>query len=164
MAGKNREEDLVGYNNKKIKKEVKKMPGFDGTGPSGFGPRTGGGFGFCPPGTGPAPGYYGNRGFFGVGRGGFPWGGGRGRAWGGGRRWGRGMGLGWSGYQPYPPVSNVPYNSPMPGYNPYYAGGSYQTSPTDELNYLRDHLSSLEEEMGGVRKRIDELESEGKKE
>lgn len=25
------------------------MPGFDGTGPAGLGPRTGGGRGFCPP-------------------------------------------------------------------------------------------------------------------
>ena len=84
------------------------MPGFDGTGPMGMGPRTGGGRGFCPPGIGTAPyggnfyganPYYGGYPYggnpygygvgFGVGRGGFPRGGGRGRAFGGGRgRWG----------------------------------------------------------------------------
>ena len=95
------------------------MPGFDGTGPMGMGPRTGGGRGFCPPVAGYAPyggysysaypyggypysgypfggqpyGFYPYGGYpfaFGVGRGGFPRGGGRGRAFGGGRgrsRW-----------------------------------------------------------------------------
>jgi len=85
------------------------MPGFDGTGPMGMGPRTGGGRGFCQPGVGyatfggysyaanPYGGYsYGGHPYggypsgFGVGRGGFPRGGGRGRAFGGGRgrnRW-----------------------------------------------------------------------------
>jgi hypothetical protein len=82
------------------------MPGFDGTGPCGRGPMTGGGRGFCampyrgydPYGYGmrapyypPYAGYpfYG-RPFFGAGRGGLPWGGGRGRVFGGGRgfrRW-----------------------------------------------------------------------------
>ena len=76
------------------------MPGFDGTGPRGQGPRTGGGRGFCSPGIGAAPysGYY-HWGYptqgnpyasgFGVGRGGFPRGGGRGRTFGGGRGRGR---------------------------------------------------------------------------
>jgi hypothetical protein len=86
------------------------MPGFDGTGPIGMGPMTGGGRGFCampygghrpygygfqapycPP-TGMYP-FYGRPFYgpvFGAGRGGIPWGGGRGRAFGGGRgfrRW-----------------------------------------------------------------------------
>jgi hypothetical protein len=83
------------------------MPGFDGTGPMGQGPMTGGGRGFCAMpyrGYGPyaygmrapyytAPGgypFYGS--VFGAGRGGLPWGGGRGRVFGGGRgfrRWWR---------------------------------------------------------------------------
>lgn len=85
------------------------MPGFDGTGPMGKGPITGGGRGFCallyrpygygfrasyyPP-TGMYPPYYGSPFYgplFGAGRGGLPWGGGRGRVFGGGRwfrRWG----------------------------------------------------------------------------
>jgi len=79
-------------------------------------------------------------------------------------------GWGWGFYpgQFYPP----PYNYPMGGYGPYYGGGYPQSSPygggypqpsaTDELNYLKDHLSALEEEMKAVRSRINELESEGK--
>jgi hypothetical protein len=81
------------------------MPGFDGTGPLGQGLMTGGGRGFCampfrayrsygygmrpfsqPP-IGPYPFY---TPVFGAGRGGLPWGGGRGRVFGGGRgfrRW-----------------------------------------------------------------------------
>ena len=83
------------------------MPAFDGTGPVGMGPRTGRGMGFCWPG-GVSP--FRGGGFYGVGRGGFPRGGGRGRAWGGGRGWGwrsrgygypgRGRGRGWM--WPYP--------------------------------------------------------------
>ena len=82
------------------------MPGFDGIGPMGMGPMTGGGRGFCakpyrgygpygygfqtpyypPPSMNP---FYGQP-FFGAGRGGLPWGGGCGRVFGGGRgfrRW-----------------------------------------------------------------------------
>ncbi|MDI7260986.1 MAG: DUF5320 domain-containing protein [Thermodesulfobacteriota bacterium] len=81
------------------------MPGFDGTGPMGQGPMTGGGRGFCampyrgygaygygmrtpyyPP-YGGSP-FYGRPFYgpvFGAGRGGLPWGGGRGRVFGGGR-------------------------------------------------------------------------------
>jgi hypothetical protein len=79
------------------------MPGFDGTGPLGQGPMTGGGRGFCAmPYRGYGPSGYGFRRHFpfyrrrsygpvfGAGRGGLPWGGGRGRVFGGGRglrRW-----------------------------------------------------------------------------
>ena len=91
------------------------MPGFDGTGPMGMGPMTGGGRGFCATPIGPygpygygmgsfpysqpvspyyggayAPPLYGP--IFGVGRGGIPYGGGRGRAF-GGRRGGMGFGF-----------------------------------------------------------------------
>jgi hypothetical protein len=81
------------------------MPGFDGTGPMGRGPMTGGGRGFCaipfrnygpygydmrapggpPSGVNPFYGrpFYGS--VFGAGRGGLPYGGGRGRVFGGGR-------------------------------------------------------------------------------
>lgn len=81
------------------------MPGFDGTGPMGKGPGTGGKRGFCPAGKGakaysgfyppdarsygdyPSGGYPRGPGvFYGVGRGGFPRGCGRGRTF-GGRRW-----------------------------------------------------------------------------
>jgi hypothetical protein len=74
------------------------MPGFDGRGPMGQGPVTGGGRGFCAmPCKARGPSGYGARAprpfegpIFGAGRGGLPWGGGRGRAFGGGRglrRW-----------------------------------------------------------------------------
>ena len=69
------------------------MPGFDGTGPLGQGPRTGGGRGYCPPVAGS---------YYGVGRGGRPRGGGRGRAFGGGR------GRRWRYCQPYPAASGYP--------------------------------------------------------
>ena len=74
------------------------MPGFDRTGPMGQGPMTGGGRSFCampcrahgPSGDGVrAPRPFESP-IFGVGRGGLPWGGSRGRAFGGGRgfrRW-----------------------------------------------------------------------------
>jgi len=71
------------------------MPLGDGTGPLGFGPMTGRAAGFC---AGyPVPGYLNpipGRGWFGVGRGGFPWGGGRGRFFGRGFGFGRGRGRG----------------------------------------------------------------------
>jgi len=81
------------------------MPGFDGTGPMGLGPMTGGGRGFCAipyrayahfrfgypgPYYPPISGYPFYGPVFGAGRGGIPWGGGRGRVFGGGRgfrRW-----------------------------------------------------------------------------
>jgi len=83
------------------------MPGFDGTGPMGMGPMTGGGRGFCAmpyrgyrpygygigapyyPSSGGYPFYgrpfYGYGPVFGAGRGGLPWGGARGRVFGGRR-------------------------------------------------------------------------------
>ena len=114
------------------------MPGFNGTGPQGMGPRTGGGRGFCTPGTGTAYGVGGtmNRG---AGRGGAPWGGGRGRAWGGGRGQ---FGPGFS----------------APGYGAYapYAGGT----PQQEAEFLKNQAVSLEQELDQIRKRIDVLSAQ----
>jgi hypothetical protein len=71
------------------------MPGGDRTGPLGWGPMTGRGVGYW---AGyPVPGYLNpipGRGWFGAGRGGFPWGGGRGRFFGRGFGFGRGRGRG----------------------------------------------------------------------
>lgn len=61
------------------------MPGFDRTGPGGRGPATGWGRGGCAPRSGgrrPSP----LGAMRGIGRGGVPWGGGRGRCF-GGRGW-----------------------------------------------------------------------------
>ena len=119
------------------------MPGFNGTGPMGMGPRTGGGFGFCSPEAGTAfPGSrsYGNN--RAAGRGLAPRGGGRGRVFGGGRGrgyFGRGIGPGWWGSYP----------------SGTYASGP---SPTDEKSFLEEQLHSLEQELSGVRSRIEELE------
>jgi hypothetical protein len=55
------------------------MPGFDGTGPAGRGPMTGGRRGRCVlPGTPPAEGESSAPVLRGIGRGGIPWGCGRG--------------------------------------------------------------------------------------
>lgn len=119
------------------------MPGFDGTGPRGMGPRTGGGFGFCPPGVGPAyaPSYF----FRGAGRGGFPWGGGRGRVWGGGRGWA--------------------WRAAYGGFGPPYWGAPYPPAwtPEQELDSLKGQAAAMEEELEAIRQRIGDLEAEGKK-
>ena len=67
------------------------MPGYDKTGPEGQGQMTGGGRGYCVPRRQDIQSGYG------VGRGGLPRGGGRGRCFGGGR--GRGFGVGRSLYR-----------------------------------------------------------------
>ncbi len=119
------------------------MPGFDGTGPQGLGPRTGGGFGFCPPTAGPAQNPnafgYGNP-WFGVGRGGWPRGGGRGRAWGGGRggRW-----RAYAGPRPFPV---------------YPEGVASQTTFPNEAEYIRQQLDFLAQQGEALRARLDELE------
>jgi hypothetical protein len=64
------------------------MPGFDRTGPLGGGPRTGRGRGLC--GTDANSPRFSWSGLLrGIGRGGLPWGGGRGRCIGGGGWWQR---------------------------------------------------------------------------
>ena len=117
------------------------MPRFDGTGPMGMGSRTGGGRGFCAPGIG-ARYPYGSAGpsMRGAGRGGIPWGGGRGRVYGGGR--GRGS---WCG-----PASYVPYAQP------FTAADAEQ-----EMNFLKNQAAFLEQELGEIRKRLDEIETKG---
>ena len=101
------------------------MPGGDRTGPLGWGPMTGRGAGYC---AGyPVPGYLNpipGRGWFGVGRGGFPWGGGRGRFFGRGFGFGRGRGRGRGGGRfGFGPGRGVPYGAfpyAMPSYGGYY--------------------------------------------
>jgi len=78
-----------------------------------------------------------------VGRGGYPRGGGRGRAWGGGG----GRGFGWNAFGPaYPPSANP-----------------YPPAPADELSFLKEQSTGLQSELEAIRKRMEELESAGKK-
>jgi hypothetical protein len=117
------------------------MPGFDGTGPAGLGPRTGGGFGHCLPGAYPtgwrrAPGVV-----YGVGRGGIPWGGGRGRAFGGGRGWWRRGGRG-PGYAPV-------------GFFPAFQG-AYEKSA------LEAQVELLEQQLADVKERLAEIDARSK--
>ena len=101
------------------------MPLGDGTGPLGFGPMTGRAAGFC---AGyPVPGYLNpvpGGGWFGAGRGGFPWGGGRGRFFGRGFGFGRGRGRGRGGGRfGFGPGWGIPYGAfpyAMPSYGGYY--------------------------------------------
>jgi hypothetical protein len=132
-------------------KEVFHMPGFDGRGPMGAGPMTGGGRGFCNPayaGYGPVYG----RGF-GYGRG---YGRGRGfrRGFGPGPGGGRGYGRGFGGRAFYP-AWGAGYG---PAYGPMY-GDPYGMSPEDELQMLRNEAGAIKNDLKGINKRIEELES-----
>ena len=103
------------------------MPGFDGTGPFGQGPRTGWGMGYCGPGRGRPRRFYG----FGAGRGLPPWGGGRGRVWGGG--------FGFRGFR-------APYAAPW-----WWAEEAYDDELEElrkENQELRSRLEKLEKEKG----------------
>ena len=128
------------------------MPRGDRTGPMGWGPMTGRGAGYCagysvPGYLNPIPG----RGWFGVGRGGFPRGGGRGRAFGGGRGWG------WrSGFYGYPA-----YETAYPPYTPDYPPAYYQPTAEEEKKILQDELATLEGEMEEIKTRMNELEKQG---
>jgi len=126
------------------------MPGGDGTGPGGMGPMTGRAAGFC---AGyQVPGYanpVGGRGFGGFGRGG---------GW--GRRnqfyatgltgWQRaGMGGGAYGYgmpQAYP----TPYAGPL----------AAPVTREQELDVLKGQAEYLEDALEGVKKRLEELQSQ----
>ena len=111
------------------------MPGFDGTGPLGQGRRTGGGFGWCPPGIGPVGTAPLGGIVCGVGRGGRPYGGGRGRCFGGGR--GQGRGFGW----------RVPYVWPQP-------------APEQETAALKHQAGFFQAQLDAIQKRLDELTKE----
>ena len=118
------------------------MPAFDGTGPLGQGPRTGGGFGYCPPTAGP---YYGRPVVYGVGRGGLPRGGGRGFAFGGGR--GRGRGRRFWRASPF-----------TPAYHP--APDPVQVSPEQEITWLKEQSQMLQDQLNQINARITELTTE----
>jgi len=121
------------------------MPRGDGTGPAGMGPMTGRAAGFC---AGyPVPGFMnpvGGRGYWGGGRGGGGWGRGRGR------------GFGWAG---------AGYGMPAWGgaVNPYAYGGAPfapAITPQQELDGLKGQAEYLEDSLDGIKKRIEEIESQ----
>ena len=114
------------------------MPRFDGTGPQGMGPGTGGGRGFCTPGAGTGYGY-GAGWYRGAGRGGIPWGSGRGRAWGGGR----------GGYGRRQPWFYSPFYDSS---DPYTGFDAHQ-----DVEFLKNRAAGMERELERIRKRIDEL-------
>lgn len=118
------------------------MPGFDGTGPQGQGPKTGGGFGYCTPGFG--AGGFGNNPGRGVGRGLPPRGGGRGRCFGGGRG-GRFSGQGRFGRQ-----GRLLWDSTAP-------------TPDQEATYLKNQAAFLEQELAAVKERLGRIDSEAGK-
>ena len=118
------------------REEVCDMPRFDGTGPMGAGPMTGGARGRC----NPSGRYYGAPGY------GF----GRGAGYRGARGYGRGLG----GRGTYAPAGGW-YG---PAYAPPY-GNSYPMNPDDEMNMLRDEANAIKNDLDAINKRIGELES-----
>ena len=114
------------------------MPRFDGTGPRGQGPRTGGGVGYCPPVARSQ--VYGAPIVYGVGRGGIPRGGGRGWAFGGGR----GRGRRFWGVAPGTPAYVVPG----------------QMTVEDEIALLQEQSHAMQDQLHQITARIADLTSE----
>ena len=108
------------------------MPGFDGTGPRGMGPMTGGGRGFCSPwGVGAAFAGYGT-----------PPGAGYGYAR-----------YGWAGQAHYPP-----YGMPTtaPGATPF----APQMTREQELDFLKNQAEAIKGQLEQIEVRMHGLESE----
>jgi hypothetical protein len=141
--------------------EVNKMPFGDGTGPAGLGPMTGRAAGYC---AGyPVPGFMNPIPGRGWGRG-FGGGWGRGRGWRHGYYatglpgWARGGAFPFSGAAPY-----VPYGAPAA---PFAYGGPYapQVTREQQLDLLKGQAEYLEDTLEGIRKQMEEVEAEPKKE
>ena len=128
------------------------MPGGDRTGPMVAGPRNGRAAGYCagnrvPGYANPGPGRgmgrnYGGGAFRGVGRGGIPWGGGRGRCFGGGG------GYGWNRYQ---------YAATYPrqyAQEPFIEEGAN----TSEIEYLKEQAQYLSDSLNQIEQRIEKLQ------
>jgi hypothetical protein len=107
------------------------MPGGDGTGPAGMGSMTGRAMGSCAGNTVQGSAYpAGARGYFGRGR---------------GRGFGRGYGRGRAGFG-VPPYVGAPFAPSM--------------TAQQELDELKGQAEYLEESLGGIRKRIEELDKQ----
>lgn len=135
-------------------KEVRDMPGGDGTGPMGMGPMTGRAAGFC---TGyGAPGYAN----YAFGRGFRAWGRGRGGGGRGFRNWYYRTGL--TGWQ------RAAAGMPVWGY-PYAYGGAYvppasmATARQQELDELKGQAEYLEDMLDNIRMQLKELEGKAAK-
>ena len=107
------------------------MPGFDGSGPQGMGPMTGGARGFCNPRGAAYPAGYGAGRGMACGRGGYGFG--RGMAYGRGMRRGSGAGGMYPIYPPYP------------------------YSEENELNMLRSQAAAIKDNLERINQRITEL-------
>ncbi|NLK01216.1 MAG: DUF5320 domain-containing protein [Clostridia bacterium] len=112
------------------------MPGFDGTGPRGFGPMTGGGFGYCtgyPVGRGRG---WGNRPFMGYA--------------------GRGRGFR-SGFYASGPIG---WQGANPGYGavPYATYGQPEVTREEQVNMLKDQSAYFENVLDDLKKQIKEIE------
>ena len=129
------------------------MPGGDGTGPAGRGPRTGRAAGYCAGYN--VPGYM-NPVY--------------GRGLGLRRGYGRGFGFGRGARgagAPVPPAPQVPVNNPQAvpyynqrGYNQYNSNYDEETARKQELNYLENAAKNLEQELSAVKERIEVLKEE----
>ena len=119
------------------------MPGFDGTGPRGEGPFSGGGRGYCVDSPARIP----KRGAVPVGRQGFGYSRGFGRGLGRGRGFGRGFGWRWA-------VSPYAYGAP---YENSYGGPAI--SVQDEAKVLKEEARAMQDEIAVINQRIKELES-----
>lgn len=120
------------------------MPGFDGTGPVGYGSMTGRGLGYCNPRVGAGTPFYGRRSGWGRGRGG------------GFRRGGGGFGRGWDLGR------GRAYSGAPPAYGPYAGpayGAPYGMDPQEEASYLKEEAASIRNELEAIQRRINELES-----
>ena len=116
------------------------MPGFDGTGPRGMGPMTGGGRGFCSP--------WGLGSVYGFGRG-MPY------PMVGQRPW-YGVPYGsFYGGTPYAGATPYSHGGVPPGANPYAS----PMSGAQELDFLKNQAQAIKNQLEDITNRIEELET-----
>lgn len=108
------------------------MPGGDGTGPRGEGSRTGRAAGYCAGYS--APGYANP-----------------------GPRLGLGLGRG-RGFRRFPAYGRGVYGPAAPVYGTGVAPAYKEPSVEEERTYLKNVMTDLEEELKGVKKRLQEME------
>lgn len=111
------------------------MPGFDGRGPLGAGPMTGGARGFCSPAAAGYPRPLGRGMGFGRGSRG-------GDGPGMGMKRGFGRGFGWCRWYP-------------PAYGP-----AYPADPTAEINLLKAQADSMQNALDAINRRLTQLQEE----